>query len=73
MIQTWNHFTESKKRITLQKDIKILRTLKIININYSSVAKSFNVSPTYVTNLFDRKIDIDLFIDTTPINLEKQN
>ena len=56
--QESNPFTESKKRITLQKDIKILQALKSINTNYTTVAKSFNVSPTYVTNLFDRKIDI---------------
>lgn len=53
-----NPFVESKKRITVQKDIKILQTLKDINTNYTFVAKAFDVSPTYVIDLFDRKVDI---------------
>ena len=53
-----NPFVESKKRITVQKNIKILQTLKDINTNYTFVAKAFDVSPTYVIDLFDRKVDI---------------
>ena len=47
-----------RKRFTVQKNIKILQTLKDINTNYTFVAKAFDVSPTYVIDLFDRKVDI---------------
>lgn len=54
----FNPFSESKRTTTLQKDIKILEALKDIHSTYTSVAKRFEVSPTYVTNLFDRKVDL---------------
>lgn len=53
-----NPFLDTKKRITIQKDIKILQALKNINSNYTYVAKEFNVSPTYVIDLFDKRVDI---------------
>lgn len=53
-----NPFSESKRTTSLQKEIKILLALKELNTTYSEIAKRFEVSPTYVTNLFDKKIDI---------------
>ena len=53
-----NPFIESRQKISLFTDIKILAALKELNQTYTSVAKRFNVSPTYVINLFDRKVDL---------------
>lgn len=53
-----NPFSESKRTTSLQKDLKILEALKSITSSYTQVAKDFNVSPTYVINLFDRKVDL---------------
>lgn len=53
-----NPFTESKRTTSLQKDIKILEALRSVTANYTQIAKQFNVSPTYVTNLFDKKVDL---------------
>ena len=53
-----NPLTCSKKTITLQKDIQIINALKDKNNTYTSVAKKFNVSPTYVIDTFDRKVDL---------------
>ena len=54
-----NPFTEAKRSTSLHKDMKILEALKGLNLNYTSIAKRFNVSVTYVTNLFDKKVDLN--------------
>ena len=53
-----NPFNVSKKHISLMKDYQILYALRDITKTYSSVAKEFDVSPTYVLDLFDRKVDL---------------
>lgn len=53
-----NPFEQDKSQITLQKDMKILEALKDINSTYTSVAKRFGVSPTYVIKLFDQRINV---------------
>lgn len=54
-----NPFGSSKKTITLQKDLQILNALKDNNKTYTAVAKEFNVSPTYVIDAFDKKVDLN--------------
>ena len=54
-----NPFIDSQRTTTIQKDYKILFALKDPTKTYTSVAKEFNVSPTYVTNLFDKKIALE--------------
>ena len=44
--------------ITLQKEIMILNSLRSLNKTYSAVADEFNVSVSYVINLFDSKVDL---------------
>ena len=53
-----NPFAEEKRSTSIQKDLNILRQLKLINQTFSSVAKNNNVSVTYVTDVFDKKVDI---------------
>ncbi len=53
-----NPFMEAKHQISINKDYKVLKALKFINTTYSEVAKRFNVSTTYVVNLFDKKVDL---------------
>ena len=53
-----NPFTSGKKRITIQKDVQILNALRDKTNTYSAVAKTFNVSTSYVVDLFDRKVDL---------------
>jgi transposase len=45
-------------RVSIQKEIMILNALRDKTKTYSAVAKEFDVSTTYVTNLFDTKVDI---------------
>lgn len=52
------NFLSSPKTMTIQKDMKILEALKDINSTFKSVAARFEVSDTYVQNIFDRKVDI---------------
>ncbi len=42
----------------IQKEIMILDALRNLTATYTSMAKEFDVSISYVTNLFDIKIDI---------------
>lgn len=49
---------EAKHQISIQKEYKILEALKSINTTYTEVAKRFDVSQTYVVNLFDKKVDL---------------
>ena len=53
-----NPFMEAKHQISIHKDFKILKVLKSINTTYTDVGKKFNVSTTYVVNLFDRKVEL---------------
>ena len=52
------NFLSSPKTMTIQKDMKILEALKDINSAFKSVAARFEVSDTYVQNIFDLKVDI---------------
>ena len=45
--------------VSIQKEIMILDALRDKTKTYSAVAKEFNVSTSYVTNLFDTKVDLD--------------
>lgn len=54
-----NPFADVKHQISMNKDYKILESLKSIKATYTEVAKQFNVSPTYVSNLFDRKVHVE--------------
>lgn len=44
--------------ISIQKEIMILNSLRSLTKTYSTVAKEFDVSVSYVTNLFDTKVDL---------------
>lgn len=46
------------KNISIQKDLKILQALRDKTKTYSAIAKEYDVSPTYVINLFDQKVDL---------------
>lgn len=45
-------------RVSIQKEIMILNALRDKTKTYTSVAKEFGVSPSYVTNLFDVKVNL---------------
>lgn len=53
-----NPLSPSNRQITVMMDINILNSLRDKTKTYSSVAKDFGVSPTYVINLFDTKVDL---------------
>jgi transposase len=53
-----NPFTSSKRRTTLQKEFKVLMSLKDIHKSFSDVAKEFDLSTQTVINIFDSKVDI---------------
>ena len=57
------HFNISQetKTISVVKDLKILESLKDINKTFTSIAKDYDVSPTYVMNLLDKKVDFFRF------------
>lgn len=46
------------KNISIQKDMKILGALRDKTKTYSAIAQEFDVSVTYVVNLFDKKVDL---------------
>ena len=54
-----NPFTNTKKKLTFQKEFKILEALKDINKSFTDVAKEFDVSITSVQNIFDTRININ--------------
>ena len=56
--QELSPFTNPGYNISIQKDMKILEEFKSDTASYSSVADKYNVSPTYVMYLFDKKVDI---------------
>lgn len=43
---------------SLENDVLILNALRDYSKTYTAVAKEFEVSPTYVINLFDKKVDV---------------
>lgn len=53
-----NPFIIQGKKATHQNDLMILNDLKDINATFTSIAKRYGVSVTYVQNLFDKKVDI---------------
>lgn len=53
-----NPFTDSKKKTSLQKDLRVLETLRNMNRSFSDVAKEFKLSESFVIKLFDNKVDI---------------
>ena len=53
-----NPFCDNGRRNSIYKDYKIIQALKELTATYTSVANRFNVSPTYVANIFDRKVDL---------------
>ena len=53
-----NPLSPSNRKITVMMDVHILNALRDKTKTYSSVAKEFGVSPTYVVNLFDYKVDL---------------
>lgn len=54
-----NPFADVKHQISMNKDYKILESLKSIKATYTEVAQQFNVSPTYVSNLFDKRVNVE--------------
>lgn len=53
-----NPFDIQGSKLTHSNDIEILNDLRDINNTYSSVARKYGVSTTYVQELFDKKVDI---------------
>lgn len=53
-----NPISYENRRISVQKEIMILNALRDKTRTYSSVAKEFDVSVSYVINLFDTKVDL---------------
>lgn len=49
---------EENKRISVYKDTLILNDLKDATNTYTKLSEKYFVSPTYISNLFDRKVDI---------------
>ena len=54
-----NPFTSKNRKISYQKEVKILNSLRDINSTFKRVAAQFEVSPTFVTNLFDKKVSLN--------------
>ena len=50
--------TEENKTISVNKDILILEDLKDTTNTFKKVAEKYKGSSTYVSNLFDRKVDV---------------
>ena len=53
-----NPFLTLKRKNTLQREFKILESLRDINKSFTDVANEFNISTTSVINTFDAKVDI---------------
>lgn len=53
-----NPFGSNKRKTTLQKEMKVLTSLKNINASFSDVAKEFELSVTTVQKIFDSYVDI---------------
>lgn len=53
-----NPFGSNKRKTTIQKEMKVLNSLKNINASFSDVAKEFELSVTTVQKIFDSYVDI---------------
>lgn len=53
-----NPFILEGRKNSIQSDLMILEALRDKSRTYSSIAKEFGVSPTYVMYLFDKKVDV---------------
>lgn len=53
-----NPFVIQGNKLTHSNDVEILEAIRNIKTTYSDIAKRFNVSPTYVQNLFDKKVKV---------------
>ena len=49
---------EENRRISVEKDVLILNDLRDSTNTFKKLAAKYDVSPTYISNLFDRKVDI---------------
>lgn len=54
-----NPFTFDGRKITIQKELGILKDLGDITNTFTSVAKKHQVSTTYVINLFDERVELN--------------
>jgi len=57
--------------VSLATDIEILYSLKNIRTTYKDAALKYNVSSTYVRNIFDRYIDIDRHTLPTVLSIDE--
>ena len=53
-----NPFTSANHKISEATNLEILNALKDRTRTFTSVANEYNVSPTYVINLFDRRVSL---------------
>ena len=53
-----NPFSEDKTKTSLEKRIKILNGLKTTTATFSGLALQFDVSPTTISKLFDRHVNL---------------
>ena len=53
-----NPISPENRKLSIMLDVRILNALRDKSKTYSTIAKEFNVSPTYVVNLFDSKVDL---------------
>lgn len=53
-----NPFIDTSERITYETKINVLKALKRPENTYTSVAQCYNLTPTKVTRIFDKYIDI---------------
>ena len=49
---------EENRHISIEKDMLILNDLKDSTNTFKKLAEKYDVSPTYISNLFDKKVDI---------------
>lgn len=49
---------EENRHISIEKDMLILRDLRDSTNTFKKLAEKYDVSPTYISNLFDKKVDI---------------
>lgn len=53
-----NPFIDSSERITYETKINVLKDLKHPEATYATVAQHYNLTPTKVTRIFDKHVDI---------------
>ena len=49
---------EENRHISIEKDMLILHDLRDSTNTFKKLAEKYDVSPTYISNLFDKKVDI---------------